>query len=127
MARRIGLIVVVVLCLTWLVAAQAPAQNIAPSSLAANVSVSAQKHDEAAQLKASVDELKALVFALQTKLAAVEKELGEEKARRAALEIAELQRARETLEPSVKRKLGLPVPDTPTPDQKPVTPQTPPK
>jgi hypothetical protein len=75
----------------------------------------------------SVDELKALVFVLQTRLAAVEKELGQEKARRAELEIAELQRARETLDPGVRKKLGLPVPDAPTPTEKPVTPQTPPK
>jgi hypothetical protein len=60
----------------------------------------------------TVDELKALVFVLQTRLADVERELGEEKKRRAELEAAELKRARETLEPGVKRKLGLPVPDT---------------
>lgn len=74
-----------------------------------------------------VDDLKALVFVLQTKLVAVEKELGQEKARRAELEEAELMRARETLDPSVKRKLGLPVPDAPKSTEKPVTPQTPPK
>lgn len=73
-----------------------------------------------------VDELKALVFVLQTKLAAVEKELGQEKARRADLELAELQRARETLDPAVKKKLGLPVPDAPKPAEKPVPLQTPP-
>lgn len=104
-ARRGVAVVLAILCVGGLLFAQTPPQETTPQ----------------------VDELKALVFALQTKLAAVEKELGEEKARRAALEIAELQRARETLEPSVKRKLGLPVPDAPKPDQKPVTPQTPPK
>lgn len=81
----------------------------------------------ATDLSAQVVDLKALVFVLQTKLADTEKELGEEKARRAALEQAELIRARETLDPSVKKKLGLPVPDAPKPDEKPVTPQTPPK
>lgn len=80
----------------------------------------------AQQPAADVDELKALIFALQTKLVAVEKELGEEKARRAALEQAELQRARETLDPGVKKRLGIPVPEASKPD-KPVTPQTPPK
>lgn len=70
----------------------------------------------------SVVELKAMVFLLQTKLAAIEKELGQEKARRAELELAELQRARETLDPAIKRKLGLPVPDAPKPEQTPVTP-----
>jgi hypothetical protein len=74
----------------------------------------------------TVVELKALVFVLQTRLADVERELGEEKKRRAELESAELKRARETLDPAVKRKLGLPVPDAPKPD-KPVPPQTPPK
>jgi hypothetical protein len=94
--------------IVWLVAsAAASAQQPAPDA-------------------ATVDELKALVFVLQTRLAAVEKELGQEKARRADLEIAELQRARETLEPGVKRKLGLPVPDAPKPTEKPA-PQTPPK
>lgn len=63
---------------------------------------------------AQVDELKALVFVLQTRLAAAEKELGQEKARRAELELAELQRARETLDAGVKKKLGLPVPEAST-------------
>jgi hypothetical protein len=80
-----------------------------------------------AETSAQVDELKALVFVLQTKLAVVEKELGEEKARRAAYEIEQLQRARETLDPAIKKKLGLSVPEASKPDQKPVTPQTPPK
>jgi hypothetical protein len=75
---------------------------------------------------ASVEELKALVFVLQTRLVTVEQELGREKARRAELELAELQRARETLDPGVKKRLGLPVPDAPK-TEKPVTPQTPPK
>lgn len=97
--------IVVMLCLSGVLFAQSPASTEADT----------------------IVELKALVFALQTKLVAVEKELGDEKSRRAALESAELQRARETLDPSVKRKLGLPVPEAPTPDQKPVTPQTPPK
>jgi hypothetical protein len=70
----------------------------------------------------TVDDLKALVFVLQTRLAAVEKELGQEKARRADLELAELQRARETLDPAIKKKLGLPVADAPKPVEKPVTP-----
>lgn len=70
-------------------------------------------------------DLKALVFILQTKLAAVEKELGEEKARRAALEEAELLRARESLDPALKRRLGLPVPEAQKPDV--TAPQTPPK
>jgi hypothetical protein len=69
-----------------------------------------------------VAELKALVFVLQAKLVAVEKELGQEKARRAELELADLQRARETLDPDVKKKLGIPVPDAPKPEPKPVTP-----
>jgi hypothetical protein len=72
-----------------------------------------------------VVQLKALVYVLQDKLARVERELGAEKARRAELEIAELERARETLDPSVKRVLGLPVPDAPV-EKKPA-PQTPPK
>jgi hypothetical protein len=71
----------------------------------------------------AVNDLKALVFVLQTKLAAVEKELGQEKARRADLELAELQRARETLDPAIKKKLGLAVPDAPQPAQKPVPPK----
>jgi len=116
---------VVMLCLTGVVFTQSPPKNTAPASVASDTS--APKPDDTAQLKASVDDLKALVFALQTKLVAVEKELGEEKTRRATLEQAELQRARETLDPSVKRKLGLPVPDAPKSEPKPVSPQTPPK
>jgi hypothetical protein len=90
----------VVLCLGGALLAQAPAAADTPA----------------------VQELKALVFMLQTKLAAVEKELGQEKARRADLELAELQRARETLDPAIKKKLGLPVPDAPKSEQKPVAP-----
>jgi hypothetical protein len=74
----------------------------------------------------AIVELKALVFILQTQLNAVEKELAREKSRRVELEEAELRRARETLDPDVKKKLGLPVPDAPKPDEK-VAPQTPPK
>jgi hypothetical protein len=73
-----------------------------------------------------VDELKALIYVLQKRLVRVEKELGQEKARRAELEDAELERARETLEPGVKKKLGLPVTEAPK-TEKPVTPQTPSK
>jgi hypothetical protein len=98
-------LVVSITCLSGVVFAQSPAPE--PS--------------------AQVVELKALVFALQTKLADTEKELGEEKARRAALEQAELIRARETLDPAIKRKLGLPVPEASKPAEKPVPPQTPPK
>jgi hypothetical protein len=76
---------------------------------------------------ADTDGLKAIIFVLQTRLAAAEKELGEEKKRRAELELAELERARETLDPGVRKKLGLPVPDAPKPAEKPVPPQTPPK
>jgi hypothetical protein len=86
----------------------------------------ASKPDDPAQLKEAIVELKALAFALQTKLVAVEKELGDEKSRRAALESEQLLRARETLDPSIKRKLGLPVPEAPK-TEKPVPPQTPPK
>jgi peptidoglycan hydrolase CwlO-like protein len=85
-------------------------------------SIDAQSPSSQDQMSAQVDELKALVFALQTKLALVEKELGQEKARRADLELAELQRARETLDPAIKKKLGLPVPEASKPDQKPATP-----
>lgn len=81
----------------------------------------APKPVDPVQLKATIDELKALVFVLQTKLADTEKELGEEKARRAALEGEQLLRARETLDPAIKKRLGLPVPDAPK-DEKPVTP-----
>jgi hypothetical protein len=73
----------------------------------------------------AVDDLKALVFVLQTRLAAVEKELGQEKVRRAELELAELQRARETLDPAIKKKLGLPVPDAAKPVDKSATPPKP--
>jgi hypothetical protein len=76
---------------------------------------------------ADTDSLKAIIFVLQTRLAAAEKELGEEKKRRAELELAELERARETLDPGVRKKLGLPVPEAPKPAEKPVPPQTPPK
>jgi hypothetical protein len=72
-------------------------------------------------------QLKALIYVLQSRLADVEKELGQEKARRAELEQAELVRARETLDPAVKMKLGLPVPNAPKATKIPVTPQTPPK
>ncbi len=83
--------------------------------LALSVSALAQ---EAPKPSEDTTDLKALIFVLQTKLVAVEKELGEEKARRAALELAELQKARETLAPEVKRKLGLPVPEPAKPAEK---------
>jgi hypothetical protein len=99
-ARSVAVVIVAVLCLCGVLFAQPPTS----------------------ETSAQVDELKALVFVLQTKLASVEKELGQEKARRADLELAELQRARETLDPAVKKKLGLPVPDAPKPAEKPVKP-----
>jgi hypothetical protein len=103
MRRWIGIVVLLFWCAVACLSAQPPAET-----------------------SSSIDDLKALVFVLQTKLAAVEKELGQEKARRAELELAELQRAREALDPGVKKRLGLPVPDAPK-TEKPVTPQTPPK
>jgi hypothetical protein len=96
-ARSLAAGIVAVLCLSGALFAQSPA--VADTS--------------------ALDELKALVFVLQTRLAAVEKELGQEKARRADLELSELQRARETLDPAVKKKLGLQVPDAPKTEQKP--------
>ena len=80
----------------------------------APVAVSAQEAPRASDDQ--VAELKALVFALQTRLNQVEKELAREKTLRTDLEEAELKRARETLEAPVKRKLGLPVPPAPHSD-----------
>jgi hypothetical protein len=71
-------------------------------------------------LSPEIAELRAVVFALQSKLVEVERELGEEKARRAKLEQEKLIDAAQKLDPAVKVKLGIPVQsEAPTTQAKP--------
>jgi hypothetical protein len=73
-----------------------------------------------APTQAQVDELRALVISLQVRLTETERKLGEEIARRAALEQEKLRDSVKLLDPAVRKLLGVPVQsEAPTTQSKP--------